>query len=1247
MFNKITSFEVTKDNIEILDNEFVKTASEIILPEGHTYDPDFTYMKVRAVSAGEYWGNNKNADYFPEAELIKNYKTFFDAHVFKNHENKDVEKAIGDVLDATWNDEMKYVELLIRVDKRIAPTIARGFEKGFMTDVSMGCKIDHSICSICGNVAKTQSQYCDHIKYEKHKVYDDGRKVFEININPRFHDISAVLNGADRTAKMTGLYISGTKVAYFEEESLEKTASFEEELSKEAMSPETKKLLAQKALGAGAMFAAGMAVKKYNDNKERMQKEQEKALYYKQKHEQAMKELAKPESMQKLKRAEQLEQLRRFDAKAGPTTANRGMTNKEWNEWKDLHDWAESNGLTSYPDVDINEYNFDKLKQIQGGMSKQAELREEFKAEEAYRRKKQKEKSLKEKLAGKSKKMPGEVTHYEAKPGQNKAQIFGSALKSYGWVSNRQKRDAYVSQELAKQNQPKRVEVPILVQKGTVQKPGKRYFENQRGEVYEVSPTLFKKYQNVAKAKGYPFKDVTQGQSITKKADEGDTETQVDPSKPFNGAGKVAWKPGYVMDSLTGKRENAMKQSLNNATNTLKQQGVDEDTVNEFQNKSNQIVENEKNIKNKTRMAVGGALGAGAVGLGMKMMKRASFEDAFGSDLDETPLFEKVASTKKTAKELEVEKLAEIKKRIKGKIVGVAKQRLEEEQSEAFSDGMAEYHSNFMSPISDLTIDRVADRLSYISDRENIPVEVVISKLLKVLIMAGINLAPVEFGRLMNRAIAPECEGGLEGFSMPPRTIVRIRRRTMDDALGARSIDGMNVPTVIRVIKKTRMLPSMSEMLPGSMGSGASGRIVMMKLASSGEYGLDDSIHGLAESRVERELVKIASELMEERSLHTHCILKRAEAMGEEMEKVAGCDDYVAQYDYFRGENATLAEEFNKIAYTTYINMAKEYVESRELQSDLFKYAEELGLNDTGLDKIAKWKPIKTIPVGVGTYLAAKYQGVKAREGRPQTTLERTMAENPQASALGAYLAANVGIHSYGKAKNAVNKGAKAMGEKLVELKDKAKIVKKATENVDNYLNLRFEDELFDNINDEIQDIDVFHDKVVDEKLANFYDEEQIGMLKLASLVYAQERQDVCDNVLAKAGLKYEDMGIFLEACEETVYEELEKKAGIMGAIAKGVGSLGAKAGAKFGGTALGSAIGKASPMVNTMKNAVQPAIDKVQPAVQNVMAKPGAKTALKTVGAGVGTGVGAGIANKVMNNNKQPQNNTIIMPQQ
>ena len=226
MFNKTTICHLKATDVEILDNELVKTAS-FILPSDIKYDPDFVYMIVRAVSSGEYYGDNKNGDFFPEKELKNNYTTFLTAHVFKNHENKDVKNAIGDVLRSKYDDKMKQVELLIRVDKRIAPAVARGIEKGYMTDVSMGCRVDYSICSICGNKAKTQSQYCEHIKYMRRKILEDGRKVYEININPKFHDISIVLNGAEKVAKIVNVYDGQEKRAGHDtSEMFEKVASY-------------------------------------------------------------------------------------------------------------------------------------------------------------------------------------------------------------------------------------------------------------------------------------------------------------------------------------------------------------------------------------------------------------------------------------------------------------------------------------------------------------------------------------------------------------------------------------------------------------------------------------------------------------------------------------------------------------------------------------------------------------------------------------------------------------------------------------------------------------------------------------------------------------------------------------------------------------------------------------------------------------------------------------------------------------
>lgn len=893
MFNKITSFSINRDNVEILDNELVKTASEILLPDGHQYDPDFVYMKVRAVSAGEYWGCNKNADFFPEEELKKNYKTFFDAHVFKNHENKEVEKAIGDVLDATWNDEMKYVELFIRVDKRIAPTIARGFEKGFMTDVSMGCKIDHSICSICGNLAKTQSQYCDHIKYEKHRVKDDGRKVYEININPRFHDISAVLNGADRTAKMTGLFISGTKLAYHGEESMEKCAS---------------------------------------------------------------------------------------------TLAD---------------------ALFDEPFVD--------------GMSN-------------YKPQKQ----------------------------------------------NREK----------------------------------------------IASDLF----------------------------------------------------------------------------------------------------------------------------------------------DSVPLFEKTASTKVTKKASELEKIAEIKKRIKGNILAVAQSRAELAEKERMSEAAQAIRvSRVIRPLSVDVMNRFADGINGLSDREEVMAEQVLTTALKMLALAGVNLTPPEFIHIMRRVIGIQqpkvvrtCPGHVNVEKM-----MSVYDGSVDRA--RRVMEGTTLPTMFNIMRSVagRTLP----VIEGRKAS-VPAMIVIRKVASCDGISRPE-VPGL---NLEDKVLKIASEIIEERSLHLPRLTKRAmeaeyevelekqadmlmvegtvcskcghdrnvnddkycpncgetetcntkamdkkasfkakviigaglatpvalgaithkqvqnkkkkeakewldkhfpghEKMMQQMNAQGGGSVQVGDktlnitkkasiidhyYDYLATPNEKIASEdvyesIERQAYGVYQNLVADYVESREYNANLYRFANEIGVDNESMEKCAKHM-MKAVNAGVGALIYGRYQNVKAREGAPMSSLNRTIAENPELAAVGAALATKGVLGSADKIKDGAKKAVRF-------------IAKKADENMDIYLGDEIEE--MDLVEDLLQDIDIFKDEVITEKMAKEYTPRQIELIKTASIMYAQDRQDLCDNLLSIEGLGYDSINNFLQICEDTLFEELEKKASIASAVkmmAKPVMNVAKNIGAKFTG---------------------------------------------------------------------------------
>jgi hypothetical protein len=51
-------------------------------------------------------------------------------------------------------------------------------------------------------IAVTSADYCVHLRSQKNRVLEDGRKVFMWNIFPRFFDISCVFIGADRTARV-------------------------------------------------------------------------------------------------------------------------------------------------------------------------------------------------------------------------------------------------------------------------------------------------------------------------------------------------------------------------------------------------------------------------------------------------------------------------------------------------------------------------------------------------------------------------------------------------------------------------------------------------------------------------------------------------------------------------------------------------------------------------------------------------------------------------------------------------------------------------------------------------------------------------------------------------------------------------------------------------------------------------------------------------------------------------------------
>lgn len=203
----------------------VKTAKTVVIAPK---TEDFLYVRNRAVSAGnvidqgegyaelipldefhkkfEQFANkcrgaNDNGDFFSHEELSNCYKTFIGKSAFVDHDNENVEKARGIILDAIYNERGKYVELLKAVDKKAYPELARAIEQGYVHDTSMGCNCGYSICSICGHEAHTEDDFCEHILNYKGTTYN-GLPVWEENCDVSFFEDSFVTVGADRNAKI-------------------------------------------------------------------------------------------------------------------------------------------------------------------------------------------------------------------------------------------------------------------------------------------------------------------------------------------------------------------------------------------------------------------------------------------------------------------------------------------------------------------------------------------------------------------------------------------------------------------------------------------------------------------------------------------------------------------------------------------------------------------------------------------------------------------------------------------------------------------------------------------------------------------------------------------------------------------------------------------------------------------------------------------------------------------------------------
>ncbi len=192
---------------QVFEDRFVKSAaSEVFTKEAlrnHAPDKDHFMLHLVAMGDQETYSFNKNGDGFPKSALEKYAHTFVtNGCFFREHRNRDQKtQGIGSVKAAAYSPDMHRVELIVHGHREKAAAEYERAKAGKPLSFSMSCKVPYDECSICGNKAKKQADYCGHLKEGMLKYNDEFKKyAFAVNEHPTFFDISAVAKPADRIA---------------------------------------------------------------------------------------------------------------------------------------------------------------------------------------------------------------------------------------------------------------------------------------------------------------------------------------------------------------------------------------------------------------------------------------------------------------------------------------------------------------------------------------------------------------------------------------------------------------------------------------------------------------------------------------------------------------------------------------------------------------------------------------------------------------------------------------------------------------------------------------------------------------------------------------------------------------------------------------------------------------------------------------------------------------------------------------
>lgn len=151
--------------------------------------------------------SNCNGDIFPEQELIKAHKNWVGKPLCLDHKSSSVEMTRGVIVDTYYDFQNKRVVALCALDKKNYPDLARKVKTGYAASVSMGTAVATAICYDCGNVAKTEHDFCNCMRTRS--CYG------EINVGLNPIELSIVVNGADPKAKIKHIYAAANSISQY------------------------------------------------------------------------------------------------------------------------------------------------------------------------------------------------------------------------------------------------------------------------------------------------------------------------------------------------------------------------------------------------------------------------------------------------------------------------------------------------------------------------------------------------------------------------------------------------------------------------------------------------------------------------------------------------------------------------------------------------------------------------------------------------------------------------------------------------------------------------------------------------------------------------------------------------------------------------------------------------------------------------------------------------------------------------